>query len=91
MAYTLGTGLKVYLMNPFTTDDLNCPVFTYTAVLVTGVTQPGCSSPDASEQCRSLTLDTVALGQYEVTIIARVEGGKFVTSSVISLVVCTVT
>ena len=36
--FKLDDGSKVVVMNPFTTDDSNCPVSTYTAALVSGVT-----------------------------------------------------
>jgi hypothetical protein len=59
VAFAIGSGLKVYEMEAFTTDDTNCPVISYTASHITGITQPDCSSPpDASQGCRKLTLDT---------------------------------
>ena len=38
VAFKLNDGTKVIVMNPFTTDDPNCPPATYTAALVSGVT-----------------------------------------------------
>ena len=80
-------------MDPFFTDDANCPVYKYTLITSSaGITQPGCpGTPDASLACRSLTLVTTSIGQFIVTFTVEVFDGKQTTSSTITMVVCQVT
>ena len=61
MKFAINTGLKVYEMNSYKSDDINCPVIKYTAILIPGVSS--CKGiPNISTDCRSLTLDTSTSG-----------------------------
>ena len=39
------------------------------------ITQPGCSTPDTSEACRSLTIDTLVVGAYDIVFRVTANGG----------------
>ena len=86
LTYSGNTGLQEIQINSFTTNDVNCPILKYwVTTLITGVSQPKCASPDPSQGCLSITLDTATVGRYPITISAEASGGAKVQSSEIIL------
>ena len=52
-----------YMLNPYTSDDINCPIISYKVKsLISGLTQEGCSIGDTSDACRKVTWNTASAG-----------------------------
>ena len=80
LSYYLNSGLKVFTINDYITDDSNCKITYYTlANLTDGITQPDCPKiPDISNPCKSLTLSTAIINSYSVMFNISADGGAFI-------------
>ena len=89
--FTKGASPSTHEVAIFTTDNAGCPITSYSASLITGITQPGCPSPpDSSVVCRQVTVDTSVVRDYSaITLTATADGGSSATSGQINFkVIC---